>query len=281
MLCYPENTDWSCYGNAQVVSQLDGPKKKLSEARAWYALASMTAFRIGVCPTVVRPCAASCAPRGSWIAAPASGASYAGLPVLAIGGMFTPYITGGNWVNGCGCGPIANPRDCGCKNLSTVYLPGPVGEIEYVMMDGMVVLPYRYRVDNGNELVAVDPTLKWPVCQDMAAPAQSPGSFVVSYYRGMAPNELTRSTAGILAAEFYKACTDGKNCRLPQNVKTVARYGTQIEINPDLYASLMVIPEVAMLVNLLNPNGLKQAPRVLSPDGPPQPRRTTVGTGIW
>jgi hypothetical protein len=275
MLCYPSNTDWSCYGDAQKISTLDPRQKALSEARAWYALASMTAFRIGVCPTVIRPCAASCAPRGSWIAAPASGASYAGLPVLTIGGMFTPYITGGQWVNGCGCGQ--RTRDCGCDLLSTVYLPGPVGGIESVTIDGAVVDASKYRVDNGTELVSLDPDLKWPTCQNMAASDDAEGSFTVSYYRGMAPNELTRNTAGILAAEFYKACNDDKGCRLPRNVKTVTRYGTAIELNPDLYASLMVIPEIAMLVNLLNPNQLKQAPRVLSPDGPPRPRQTTVG----
>jgi hypothetical protein len=276
VICYPDTTDWSCWGTPEDISTLDPDKKALSEARAWYTLAAMTAYRIGVCPTTIRPCSRGCAPAGSWIAAPASatGANMGALPLQTIGGIFTPHITGGVWVNSCRCGSVS---DCSCgSSLSAVILPGPVGAIESVVLNGELVDPTKYRVDNGNELISLDPDIVWPSCQNMTADLESDGTFAVTYYRGMAPNEMVNSTAGVLAAEFYKACTGGK-CRLPQNVKQVVRYGVTIEVNPDLFSSMMVIPEVAMLVNVLNPNQLKQAPRVLSPDGPSRPRMQTWG----
>lgn len=182
--------------------------------------------------------------------------------------VFTPYVTGGQWVNGCGCGP--NIGGCGCSTLSEVYLPGPVGDIEFVKIAGVTIDPARYRVDDGDRLVAVDPTLVWPVDAGI--------EFVVSYYRGMAPNELTRSAAGYLAAEFYKSCTRDTSCRLPKRVTQVTRSGTTYEVDPGLFSDgLTKIPEVDALILMLNPNRLKQGSRVVSPDSRRQPRRQTWG----
>jgi hypothetical protein len=276
-ICYPPNTDWSCYGDSTEISKLNPVVKARSEALAWYTLARLCAYQIGVCPTTIRPCAASCAPLGSWLAAPVGGASMAGLPVLTIGSAFTPHLTGGNWVNSCGHGR----DDCGCGAVSQVILPGPVGSIEEVKVDGLIIDSSRYRVDNGNLLVSTDPTLTWPICQDVTAGDDEVGSFVVTYYRGAAPNELTRGAAGILAAEFYKACNGGK-CRLPSGVSQVVRNGVTITINTALFENGETgIREVDAVIGIYNPNKLKQMPTAFSPDSRAggRGRRTTWMVG--
>ena len=368
-ICYPPSTDWSCYGDEATVSRLDPSIRQRSEALAWYTLASLTAWRIGVCPTTIRPCAARCAYHGSWIAAPVSSAYVSALPLQTIGGIYTPYVTGGQWVNSCGC---AGPDDCSCTSLSEVILPGPVGGIESIEIDGIVLPPESYRVDNGDRLVRLDGAA-WPLCQDMGAPAPASyepltgvgpagtivftrvgqqvtvevipsdqpnvvtggvtpwaplgviimhyptvsrtmlsidadgafnvqnyatpsgpftityetsapavlptgeGTFEVTYYRGAAPNEMTRYAAGVLAAEFYKACTNAK-CRLPRGVTSVVRQGVTVELRTNIWEGGMTgIPEVDTVINIYNPNHLKQAPRVVTPETRRRARTTTWG----
>lgn len=276
MICHPE-TDWGCaYTNEQLVEMREDAKKakamQRAEALAWTSLAALTAYQIGVCPIEIRPCAARCAPTGSWMVAPAGGSSLAGLPTMTIGASFTPHISGGNWVNSCGCGT----GDCSCSSVSEVYLPGPVGAIESVRIDGELVDPSRYRVDNGNRLTSMDPNLVWPVCQDMRTSSDEIGSFAVTYYRGAAPNEMTQYAAGVLATEFYKACTGDSKCRLPRGIRTVTRGNASYEIDSTIFENgLTQIPEVDAVIRIYNPHLLKSAPRVLSPDGPTFGRRTT------
>lgn len=280
-ICYPSDTDWSCaYSATKLAEMRSDPevlsKMQLSEARAWYSLAMLTAWRVGVCPELVRPVAACCNPFGTWMAAPVGGgdAHVGALPLRTIGALnITPYVTGGQWVNGCGCIPSA----CGCSSLSEVILPGPVGEIEYVKLNGETIDPAKYRVDNGDRLVSLDPDLIWPATQDMRAAPDAVGAFSVSYYRGMAPNELVRSAAGVLATEFFKACTD-KACRLPRRVTRVARRGVDYEIGAGLFEDgITHIDEVDFVIRLLNPNLLKQAPRIVAPENRSRDRRTTYG----
>lgn len=278
-VCYPSETDWSCSFTAEQLEEMRADTAKAaamarSEAFGWYTLAALTGYQIGVCPVLIRPCAARCAPAGTWMAAPVAGGNAGALPLRSIG-SFTPYITGGQWVNGCGCG---TPSSCGCGRVEEVLLPGPVGAIEYVKIDGVTVDPSRYRVDDGARLVATDPTLRWPLCQDVAASENEPGAFVVSYYQGAAPDEMTRLAAGMLAAEFYRACTGNGKCKLPTGVKTLVRQGVTFEIEDGMFANgLTGILEVDSLIRIYNPNGLKSAPVVTSPDAGARGRRQTWG----
>lgn len=276
-ICYPSVTDWSCaIPDAEMVAlRADEKTRKIverCEALAWYTLASLTAYRIGVCPVVVRPCAAGGRAAGSWLEAPVAGGHTGGLPTRRIG-SFVPYVTGGEWVNGCGCG-----GDCDCSSASEVILPGPVGAVERVTVGGEVISPARYRIDDGNRLVSLDSELIWPLDQDASMPADAPGSFVVTYYQGAAPNELTAFAAGKLAHEFYLACTKGK-CSLPVGVTTVVRQGVSFEIEHGLFENGYTgIKEVDSVIRIYNPNALRSAPRVLSPESRAGAgRRTTWG----
>lgn len=268
MICYPSDTDWSCkFTDAQLTELRTNPDTartlQRSEAFAWSTLAALTAYRIGTCPIIVRPCALGCMPAGTWMDAVVNGGNTGTLPLQTIGRTFTPHMQGTDWVNSCGCG---SADDCNCGPLSEVILPGPVGDIVQVTIDGVVLDPSTYRVDNGSRLVRQDGQ-RWPSCQNMSLPAGAEGTFTVEYYRGAAPNEITRYAAGVLAAEFYTACTTttGK-CRLPRNTVNVIRNGVTMELNPNMMESIASWFEVAPVIEMFNPNRLKSAPRVLSPD---------------
>lgn len=278
--CYPTDTDWGCvYTDDELEAmRADEAKSKAmdrSEALAWYTLASLCAYQIGVCPTVIRPCSAGCAPAGSWTAAPVGSGHSSALPLQTIGTSFTPHVRGGVWVNGCGC---SSGDSCGCGAISEVILPGPVGDIVSVQIDGEEVPAAEYRVDNGNRLVSLNSDRKWPTCQNLTAAAGDPGSFVVTYYQGAAPNELTRFAAGILAAEFYKACMKDSKCRLPRGVRTVTRGNATYDIDTQLFADgFTKIPEVDAVIRIYNPHTVKQASQVFSPDAGGRVRRVTWG----
>lgn len=263
-ICYPPDTDWSCRWTEEELADqradtVMGPKIETAEAFAWSLLASLTLYRIGTCPITVRPCAERCAPPGSWRSAPVRGGHTSGLPVAQIG-MLNPYITGGRWVNGCGC----RPGGCGCESLSTAILPGPVGSIVEVRLDGAVLPRTAYRVLNGDRLVRTDGE-DWPACQDMAL--SDDAGFSVTYYRGAAPNRMTKAAAGALANEFLLACEGDSACRLPYNVTAATRSGETYEFDQaDFLDGSTGVPQVDAIIRIYNPNRLKSPVIVASPD---------------
>lgn len=249
-ICIPTGTDWSCAGwtaDALATMREDEAEALLldkSEAFAWSLLASLTAYRIGTCPITVRPCATRCAPTGAL--------SLNGHWPLTTIGQFYPYISGGAWYNAC----LHSSGSCECTELSEVILPGPVGAITEIMLNGEELPRSAYRVDNGSRLVRLDGE-KWPACND--------GTFTVTYYRGAAPNIMTRAAAGALAYEFYKGCK-GEECRLPNNVISATGNGLSYDMEALDVTEGASIPEVMAVVRIYNPHGLKSAPAVASPD---------------
>lgn len=267
----PTGTDWSPHFKPD---ELEAKREEhpgaieLSEAFAWTMLATLTAYRIGTAPITVRPCAAACTPEFGFITAPVSAGG--GLPSAIIGRPY-PFVSGGRWYNACGC---RNANGCSCSKLSEVLLPGPVGAVLKVTIDGVELDASAYRVDNGYRLVRLDGG-EWPSCQDMAAGVDEVGSFAVTYYRGAAPNLLTRAAAGVLAWEFLQSRL-GNECRLPWNVTQLTRDGESVEFEGgDLRAVAASFPEVSAIVNFYNPNGLKKPPRVIDPDALNRERVTT------
>jgi hypothetical protein len=251
-ICYPDGADWSCALGEAEIEALNEELKERAEALAWSTLSALTAYRVALCPTVARPCAARCLPP-TYFAAPVVGGPFDS-------GTFSPYMLGGSWYNACGCRSIDS---CSCSVLSEVLLPSTVGGIVSVVVDGVEIPSSQYRVDNFNRLIRTDGGV-WPLCQDMA----SDDAFVVTYYSGVAPNDLLRYAAGLLAYEFYQAC-GGQKCRLPQGVTTISRNGITMEIPSGLFPNGATgIHQVDTIIRLYNPHGLKTQSRVLSPDRP-------------
>jgi len=248
-MCYPDSTDWSCVGDAEEIAQLDPVKKTRAEMLAWGSIARLSGFRVSTCPVVLRPCRVRCAPEG-----------YMAAPAMAWGDGFTPYIENGRWFNACGCRRDA----CGCGVIRELVLPdmevsGPV----VVTIDGAILDPSAYRIDNGNRLVRMDGQ-DWPLCQDMNLPDGEEGTFSVSYYVGVGPDDLLNYAAGLLAGEWYKAC-NGQACQLPNTATQVVRQGVTFNI-PTFDSGTSGIREVDNIIAIYNPHHLKTPSRVVSVD---------------
>lgn len=262
-ICVPPDTDWSCRFTAdelEAYKEQEGGAERIERAEAfgWTLLAALTLYRIGTCPITVRPCSARCAPPGAYPVALAGRGVSGGLPVAQIG-MLNPFISGGRWYNACGC----RGNDCSCTALSEVILPGPVGGVVSVWLDGQEVPRSAWRVDNGNRLVRTDGET-WPACQDMSASDEE--GFSVTYYRGARPNVMTRAAAGALANEFLLSC-EGSACRLPGNVTSASGQGMSYEFAPqDWEGGETGIPEVNAVIRIYNPANLKTGVTVSSPD---------------
>jgi hypothetical protein len=262
-ICYPPGADWLCAYTQDELDAIeaDPDMKRVADranALAWSTLSALLGYRLALCPVVLRPCLAGCAGGWkTWDQAPVASGSFAGAPT---GGVFAPYVSNGSWYNGCGC-----VGDCSCTALCEVVMPSPVGGIDSIWLDGAVLDPSAYRVDNGNRLLRTDGSC-WPSCQDMTKTRDDEGSFIVSYYPNLAPNDLLNYAAGVLATEFYKACA-GKTCRLPQGVTSVTRSGITMEIPSGLFPNGATgLREVDPIIRIYNPNALKTQPRVMSPD---------------
>jgi hypothetical protein len=216
-------------------------------ALAGQTMRMLTGYSVGGCPVLLRPCSQTCVDG-------AYGWYYNG-------GTFYPHIDSlGRWVNSCGC-----TYNCSCSVLSVVNLSGVVGSVEEVKIDGVVLAPTAYRLDNGHRLVRLDGEL-WPACQDMAKADTEVGTFSVSVVRGATVDGLGAYAAGLLACEYAKACTGGK-CRLPSGTTSVVRQGISMEISTDLFPGGRTgIREVDTVVARYNPYALKRPSAIWSPD---------------
>lgn len=265
-LCFP--VDWSCDQDFydDLMAEEGGPAVVArAESFAALSLRMLTGYQLGGCPVVVRPCSPRCVP-SSWLVAPVpSGDGFGGY----VGLGFTPYIANGSWFNGCGC----RADDCSCTTLQKVNLPGWVGSVTEVTIDGVLVPPSVYRVDNGTQLIRTDGG-SWPSCQDMNVGPDEEGSFTVTYAQGIPVDGNGAYAAGVLAREFALACRGGA-CSLPPGVVQVARSGITIDLAVGSFPGGMTgNREVDLYVQSMNPYAVRSMAEVFSPDVP-RARRTT------
>lgn len=132
-------------------------------------------------------------------------------------------------------------RRCGCTSLSRVRLTGtPVATdgIVEVLVDGEVVDPAEYMVQNGRHLVGLrqaDGILRrWPNCQYEELPTTEVGTWSVEYHYGTAPPLGGVRAAGQLGCQLAlstnpQAVADGR-CRLPKRVTTITRQGVTLAV---------------------------------------------------
>jgi hypothetical protein len=224
-------------------------------ALASATLTRLTGYRVGGCPVTVRPCKAGCA-------AATTRPSYLDMAGAYGSSGFWPHIEGGVWVNSCGCA-----GDCSCGPECRIALPGPVGRVDEVKVDGAVIPASDYRIDSNNVLWTGTGECPFPVCQDMSLPDTEVGTFSVTYLNAWPVDSLGAYAAGIMAMEFAKACIGSNKCRLPAGVTSISRQGISIEIAAGSFPSGFTgIREVDAYIALYNPQPLRQAPQVWSPD---------------
>lgn len=217
---------------------------------ATYVLWSATGRRYGLCPVTVRPCGRHpCDDSiGGWFW------DY---------GQFLPYIVDGEWFN-CGC-----PDVCTCGARCRIYLPGPVGSITQVLMDGAVVDPSTYRVDDGRWLARIGDGNCWPNHQDFQLSAGD-GTLFVTYTRGDEVPAAILGAAGLYACEWAKACR-GLDCQLPSRVVTLNRQGTTFQmtdIDALLSRGFTGIQAIDQVIAADNPTQVPYRMRLLSPEAP-------------
>lgn len=242
-VCWPVNTD-----HCEDFENHPQDVQDLAVALAGETLRMLTGYSVGGCPVLLRPCSIGCVDgSANWYYS---------------GGSFYPHIDVlGRWVNACGC----QHNTCACTALPTVHLSGGIGAVTEVKVDGVVLNPISYRLDNGAALVRLDGEA-WPVCQDMALADTEVGTFSVSVVRGAAVDGLGAYAAGVLACEFAKALT-GCKCRLPSTATAVTRQGISYEIPPGAFPDGKTgIREVDAYVQRYNPHGLTRPSAVYSPD---------------
>lgn len=206
----------------------------------------------GLCgPLTVRPCRDNCS------CFPAQRLAYAS------GGSRLIW-TGDFW----GWGGT-DSRNCGCGCLSQVKLSGfPVQIITQVKIDGTVIAPSEYRLDEGRYLTRLNGA-NWPSCQDLSLADTEEGTFSVSYGYGASPPAEGVAAAAQLGCEIYKSC-EGQECALPIGATRVTRQGISIERqffsrDPITKSWRTGMPLVDMFLNAHNPNGLMRRPVFWAP----------------
>lgn len=229
-------------------------------ALASATLRRLTGYRVTNCPITVRPCH----PRTAYL--------YGSMPYY-LGVGWRPENWAGVWINSCGHSGM-----CGCTTACEVRLPAPVSEVSSVKVNGSVVDPDNYRIDNGNLLVWQGTgDCPWPVAQDLSRPDTEPGTFSVTYLNGYPVDYLGAYAAGILAMEYGRACA-GNSCRLPSGVTTIVRQGITLEVEKGAFPNGMTgIREVDTYIALWNPKGRMHGAAVWTPDIA-TPRINTGGT---
>lgn len=191
------------------------------------SLQTLTYGRVGTCPITIRPCPTE--PR--------------------CGCGWNPHIRDGQWYNNCPC-------ETTCAPLSEVALPGPVGVISALVVDGYVVaadagwdsapwdyLPWDitysladFRLDNGHLLVwQGDGPSPIPETQDLNKPLTEPGTWGIVYSRSHPVGADARLAVAYLAMEFAKACQPRTKCSLPRGVTQVARNGVSFTVEAGLF----------------------------------------------
>lgn len=190
---------------------LDDDVQQRSLMLATSSLQALTNNRVGSCPITIRPCPP----------APSCGCSR----------PFNPHIgVDGNWYNSC-CGKI-------CAPTSEVDIPGPVGYIDSLLIDGEEVELWNgdWRLDDGHLLVwqgtGVSPI---PAGQDLDKPDTELGTWSITYSRSYPVLEDARLAMTYLAIEFAKACEGKSKCALPRGVSNVVRNGVSFTIDVGLF----------------------------------------------
>ena len=199
-------------------------------------------------------------------------------------GCFSQILSRGHVVgwNGFGWRCEDGGVACGCSPLQRVVLPGyPVTEIVEVTIDGAVVDPTTYALEEWSDLVrvrvaAADQNEGWPACQNLDLPSTEVGTFSVTYLYGADPPPEGQKAADELALQIYYACTGNAACALPLGTRQVVRSGVTIDVGGfvswsydyDAHTWRTGLRMVDLFLNAVNPNGIRQPPMMASIDDP-------------
>lgn len=173
------------------------------------SLQMLTYYRVGTCPITIRPCPS----------------------VSRCGCGWNPHIRNGQWYNDCSHGYR-------CRPLSEIDIPGPVGYIDSMMIDGQPVDLWNgdWRLDNGHLLVwQGEGTSPVPEGQNLDRPDTEEGTWSITYSRSHPVSADAKIAVALLAMEFANACKPRGKCSLPKGVTNVVRNGVSFSIEAGLF----------------------------------------------
>jgi len=171
--------------------------------------------------------------------------------------------------------------------LERIKLAGyPIRSIIQVQIDGTIIPPSEYRIDEWRWLVRLSKEVPpgsgnwvnegWPSCQYLDRQPPQDGTFEVTYEYGQDPPTIGRLAAAELACQLYRACAGG-DCVLPESVQRVVRQGVTYErmLYEGLWGSGRTgIASVDQFLGAYNPHRHRRRPAVWSPDLRGFPMRT-------
>jgi hypothetical protein len=156
----------------------------------------------------------------------------------------------------------------------------PIREITQVKIDGAVLDPAGYRLDDASYLVRLAGE-SWPHSNDLGRADTEAGTWSVSFRYGDDPPVDGQLAAKVLACEIALSCA-GKECRLPKRITNLTRQGvSMVLVDPGEVADQgrFGIAEVDLFLNSVNPGKLAERATVVSPDVPRAVRRTGTTPG--
>ena len=176
--------------------------------------------------------------------------------------------------------PLARRGGC-CNGPSQIDLGAyPVNSVTEIMLNGLVVPPDEYRIDDDRWLVRLPAPGEtdrphWPACQRVDLPDTEDLTFSVTFnYGGLVPEAGVRAAIALGCAIAAERC--GGPCLLPVNTSSVAKQGVTVQLVRPTEDILDAMPAaVRTFVNASNPNGIRRRPRVFSSDLPRQVVTTT------
>ncbi|MGI8425599.1 MAG: hypothetical protein ACR2M4_03180 [Actinomycetota bacterium] len=173
------------------------------------------------------------------------------------------------------CGWWATSGDCCCPPRVDIGYGLDVTEIVEVKIDGVVVDPATYRLDERRWLVrltgadGVNPS--WPCCgQDMSRPPTMINTFIIDYLYGLAPPSAGKQEAARLACEFGLLCSPSTAglCQLPKTMTGLSRQGVSMTFDAQSFLKerRTGLYSVDLWLKTINPYGLSRSAQVVSPD---------------
>lgn len=222
-------------------------------------LYALSGRRFGVCSMSIRPCRSDCS-RGLWTGWDSGN-------WWEWGRWPRPLFFNGVWYN-IACGQCQS--GCSCTYVSEAWLPSPVTTVTQVKVDGVVLDPSAYRVDDWRKLVRLDGKI-WPLCQDLTKADTQVGTWSVNVEFGEEVPVLGQLALGELACQFVKLLTGDKSCALPKPVQSLTRQGVQMNfLDPnELFANGRIgLYLCDLFLTSENPHGLANRSKVYDVDNP-------------
>lgn len=185
-------------------------------------------------------------------------------------GWLDTWAESWGYFGSCGCHSHPERASCSCGGLSQITLGSDVvSSVSEVKINGAVLDPTAYRVDDYRWLVRIDGE-HWPCCQDLTKDDTEADTWSVSYLGGVAPPAAGRWAAASYACELAKSRLPGAGeCQLPKRLQAITRQGVNmLLLDPMSFLDVgrTGVYDVDSFIAAYNPAGLVRRPSVLSPD---------------